>query len=68
MEYELPLGQTFRLSMLISAAEKGSLRGAAQKETFELGWLCVLILWKKTAFPLYNTVSREKSCQCKWLL
>lgn len=44
MEDELPLGQTFRLSMLISAAEKGSLRGAAQKETFELGWLCVLLL------------------------
>lgn len=68
MEDELPLGQTFRLSMLISAAEKGSLRGAAQKETFELGWLCVLILWKRTAFPFYSTVSREKSCLCKSLL
>lgn len=68
MEYELPLGQTFRLSMLISTAEKGSLRGAAQKETFELGWLCVLILWNRTAFPFYNTVSTEKSYLCKWLL
>lgn len=37
MEYELPLGQTFRQSVLISPAEKGSLRGTAQKETSELG-------------------------------
>lgn len=50
--------------MLISTAEKGGLGGADQKETLELGWLCVLILRKRTAFPFYNTVGRERSCLC----
>lgn len=35
MEYELPLGEFFRLSVLISTAEKRRLRGAA----FVLGQL-----------------------------
>lgn len=61
MEYELPLGQTFSLSVLISTAEKENLRGTAQKETFELGWLFVLFPWKRTAFPFCSSVSKEKS-------
>lgn len=64
MEYELPLGEIFRLSVLISTAEKRRLRGAAQKETFVLGQLFLFHFPEREEFLHFVVVLVKRNHAC----